>query len=58
MVGSRIGGINVFGGGLALYGDDGTLVDGVGVSGDRRVPITTSRGACATAWDSIMFQPA
>jgi uncharacterized protein GlcG (DUF336 family) len=34
MVGSRIGGINVFGGGLALYGEGGKLVGGVGVSGD------------------------
>ena len=34
MVGSRIGGINVFGGGLALYDNGGTLVGGVGVSGD------------------------
>lgn len=34
MVGERIGGINVFGGGLALYNSSGTLVGGVGVSGD------------------------
>ena len=34
MVGSRIGGVNVFGGGLALYELDGTLVGGLGVSGD------------------------
>jgi len=34
MVGGRIGGINVFGGGLALYAKGGTLVGGVGVSGD------------------------
>src|SRR5256886_15294007 len=34
MVGKRIGGINVFGGGLALYDADGTLVGGLGVSGD------------------------
>ena len=34
MVGGRIGGINVFGGGLALYTDGGKLVGGVGVSGD------------------------
>lgn len=38
MVGGRIGGVNVFGGGLALYAKDGqgnvTLVGGVGVSGD------------------------
>jgi len=34
MVGERIGGINVFGGGLALYNAHGTRVGGIGVSGD------------------------
>jgi uncharacterized protein GlcG (DUF336 family) len=34
MVGKRIGGIVVFGGGLALYAADGTLLGGLGVSGD------------------------
>src|SRR6266550_4554277 len=34
MVGKRIGGTNVFGGGVALYDADGTLVGGLGVSGD------------------------
>ena len=34
MVGKRIGGVNVFGGGLALYNATGTLVGAVGVSGD------------------------
>ena len=34
MVGGRIGGINVFGGGLALYNAEGRLVGGIGVSGD------------------------
>lgn len=34
MMGDRIGGVNVFGGGLALYKQDGTLVGGLGVSGD------------------------
>ena len=34
MVGRRIGGINVFGGGLALYAPSGTLLGGLGVSGD------------------------
>jgi uncharacterized protein GlcG (DUF336 family) len=34
MVGGRIGGINVFGGGLALYNSVGRLVGGLGVSGD------------------------
>ena len=34
MVGGKIGGINIFGGGLALYAQGGTLVGGLGVSGD------------------------
>ena len=34
MVGQRIGGVNVFGGGLALYASDGTLLGAIGVSGD------------------------
>jgi uncharacterized protein GlcG (DUF336 family) len=34
MVGNKIGGVNVFGGGLALYGPAKVIVGGVGVSGD------------------------
>ncbi|MCQ8117811.1 heme-binding protein [Methylomonas rosea] len=34
MVGAKIGGINVFGGGLGLYSVGKTLVGGVGLSGD------------------------
>lgn len=34
MTGRRIGGINVFGGGLALYSADGVLLGGLGLSGD------------------------
>ena len=34
MVGFRLGGVNVFGGGLALYAFTGRLLGGVGVSGD------------------------
>ncbi|HEY9479047.1 MAG TPA: heme-binding protein [Gemmatimonadaceae bacterium] len=34
MVGNKIGGVNVFGGGLALYDSDGTLLGAIGVSGD------------------------
>jgi len=34
MVGRRIGGVNVFGGGLGLYDKDEKLVGGIGVSGD------------------------
>ena len=34
LVGQKIGGVNVFGGGLALYDADGKLQGGIGVSGD------------------------
>ena len=34
MIKKRIGGINVFGGGLAVYSPSGTLLGGLGVSGD------------------------
>lgn len=34
MVGRRVGGTNVFGGGLALYDKKGELIGGLGVSGD------------------------
>src|SRR5204863_4968386 len=34
MVGGKIGGINVFGGGLALYGPGRVIVGALGVSGD------------------------
>jgi uncharacterized protein GlcG (DUF336 family) len=34
MVGGKIGGVNVFGGGLALYEAGAKIVGGVGVSGD------------------------
>ncbi len=34
LIGKKLGGINVFGGGLALYGSDGTLLGALGVSGD------------------------
>lgn len=34
MVGQRIGGVNVFGGGLALYNQQGRLLGAIGVSGD------------------------
>jgi Haem-degrading len=34
MVGHRIGGVNVFGGGLALYNAAHVLIGAVGVSGD------------------------
>jgi uncharacterized protein GlcG (DUF336 family) len=34
LVGKKAGGVNVFGGGLALYADGGQIVGGLGVSGD------------------------
>ena len=34
MVGRKIGGVNVFGGGLALYDEAGQIIGGLGVSGD------------------------
>jgi len=34
MVGNKIGGVNVFGGGLALYNKTGILLGAIGVSGD------------------------
>ena len=34
MVGQRIGGVNAFGGGLALYDESGDVAGGLGVSGD------------------------
>lgn len=34
MCGKRIGGVNVFGGGLALYNSKGKLIGAIGVSGD------------------------
>ena len=34
MVGGKIGGVNVFGGGLALYGPGHALLGAIGVSGD------------------------
>jgi uncharacterized protein GlcG (DUF336 family) len=44
MVGGKVGGVNVFGGGLALYNGDGALVGAIGVSGD------TSCADHAIAW--------
>ncbi len=34
MVGGKIGGVNIFGGGLALYDETGTIIGALGVSGD------------------------
>jgi uncharacterized protein GlcG (DUF336 family) len=35
LVGQKVGGVNVFGGGLALYARGGVKIGGVGVSGDQ-----------------------
>ncbi|HYE07147.1 MAG TPA: heme-binding protein [Planctomycetota bacterium] len=37
LVGKRVGGVNVFGGGLGLYNSAGKLVGGIGLSGDSSV---------------------
>ncbi|MDN2483456.1 GlcG/HbpS family heme-binding protein [Vibrio agarivorans] len=34
LIGHRVGGVNVFGGGLALYDKDGEILGAIGVSGD------------------------
>jgi uncharacterized protein GlcG (DUF336 family) len=34
LVGAKVGGVNVFGGGLALYNAEGKLIGAIGVSGD------------------------
>jgi uncharacterized protein GlcG (DUF336 family) len=44
MLGGRIGGVNVFGGGLALYDEHGKIIGALGVSGD------TSCSDHAIAW--------
>jgi uncharacterized protein GlcG (DUF336 family) len=46
MVGKRVGGVNVFGGGLAIYDPKGTRIGAIGVSGD------TSCTDHAVAWET------
>jgi hypothetical protein len=46
MVGQLIGGVNVFGGGLAIYGPAGKRLGAIGVSGD------TSCTDHAVAWET------
>jgi hypothetical protein len=46
MVGGRIGGVNVFGGGLALYDKHGRRVGGVGVSGNTSCRDHMVPGSC------------
>ena len=47
MVHKKIGGVNVFGGGLGLYDVDGHLVGGLGVSGDTSCRDHIVAGNCA-----------
>jgi hypothetical protein len=42
MIGGKIGGVNVFGGGLALYNSQHELIGGLGVSGDMRLSLAFS----------------
>lgn len=72
MVGGAIGGVNVFGGGLALYDSAGVLVGALGVSGDSscadhniawktRALLNLDNvpaGVSATADDNIIYPPA
>ncbi len=71
MVGSIIGGVNVFGGGLALYDAEGTLLGAIGVSGDSScadhniawrvrdgLGLDYLPGGVATVGDNIILDPA
>ena len=49
MTGGRIGGVNVFGGGLGLYAAGKKMVGGVGVSGDTSCA-DHNIGGCAQPW--------
>ena len=68
MIGKRIGGVNVFGGGLALYSTSGKLLGGLGVSGDtsctdhiiawklrQYLNLDNVPGGVATGTDNIIF---
>jgi uncharacterized protein GlcG (DUF336 family) len=72
LVGKKIGGVNVFGGGLALYNSDGKLVGAIGLSGDTsctdhiiawklRHALNLDKvpaGVSATGDDNIVHDPA
>jgi len=72
MVGEKIGGVNVFGGGLALYTPAGALIGGLGVSGDTSCADhiiawkvrhdlnldNVPAGVSSTGDDNIIFPPA
>ena len=68
MIGKRIGGVNVFGGGLALYSRSGKLLGGLGVSGDtsctdhiiawklrQNLNLDNVPGGVAAGTDNIIF---
>lgn len=72
MVGGKVGGVNVFGGGLAMYNSSGVLVGAIGVSGDTSCAdhniawrtrhtlnmdfVPSGVGADATRADNINYQ--
>lgn len=72
LVGNKIGGVNVFGGGVALYQSEDNLVGGLGVSGDTSCTDHiiawklrdllgfdhVPGGISATGDDNIIFSPA
>lgn len=72
LVGEKVGGVNVFGGGLALYTARGEFIGGLGVSGDtscadhiiawkvrHRLNLdNVPAGVSATGDDNIIFPPA
>lgn len=72
LVGEKVGGVNVFGGGLALYTARGDFIGGLGVSGDtscadhiiawkvrHRLNLdNVPAGVSATGDDNIIFPPA
>jgi len=56
MEGGKIGGINIFGGGFALYNSRGEIIGGLGVSGIHPAPITTLAGALELHSTWTMFR--
>jgi uncharacterized protein GlcG (DUF336 family) len=49
MLGKRIGGVNVFGGGLALYDATGAVIGAIGVSGDSSCAVRITSSSISTA---------
>ena len=72
LVGEKVGGVNVFGGGLALYNPAGDFIGGLGVSGDTSCADhiiawkvrnklnldNVPKGVSSTGDDNIIFPPA